>query len=43
MILKFSHVLENHTGDTWFPEFHDRFPNSEILESFPDFVVRRWW
>lgn len=38
-----SHVLENHPGDTWFPEFQDRFPNSEILESFPDFEVRRWW
>jgi dihydrofolate reductase len=38
-----SHIHENHPGDTWFPAFQDRFPNSEVLQAFPDFVVRRWW
>jgi len=37
-----SHLLENHSGDTWFPEFETAFPKSEIVESHPAFVVRRW-
>jgi len=37
-----SHVLACHAGDTFFPEFEELFPRSEILESHPDFVVRRW-
>ena len=41
--LLISHLVENHTGDTWFPECEAAFPNSEIVESHPTFVVRRWW
>jgi dihydrofolate reductase len=37
-----SHVFENHAGDTWFPEFADQFPRSELLEVHPGFEVRRW-
>ena len=38
-----SHVLESYAGDTWFPEFEVQFPLSEVMESHPAFVVRRWW
>ena len=38
-----SHLLANHPGDTYFPSFEKSFPESEILESHPDFVVRRWF
>lgn len=37
-----SHVLENHPGDTRFPEFQNLFPHSEVLETHAAFVVRRW-
>lgn len=36
-----SHVVGNHPGDTWFPEFKSRFPRSEIVETHPQFEVRR--
>ena len=36
-----SHVFENHPGDTWFPEFESRFPESEIIETHSAFEVRR--
>ena len=36
-----SHVFENHAGDTRLPEFETAFPHSEILETHPDFEVRR--
>jgi dihydrofolate reductase len=36
-----SHVYGHHPGDTWFPEFENRFPNSEIIETHPEFEVRR--
>lgn len=36
-----THVFEKHPGDTWFPEFHELFPNSEILETHADFEVVR--
>jgi dihydrofolate reductase len=35
-----SHVFENHAGDTYFPEFAHQFPQSEILETHPEFEVR---
>ena len=38
-----SHLLANHPGDTYFPAFEHLFPESEILESHPDFIVRRWF
>ncbi len=37
-----SHVIAPHAGDTCFPEFHSTFPQSVVVASFPDFVVRRW-
>lgn len=37
-----SHLLENHGGDTFFPEFEEGFPHSEVVESHPTFEVRRW-
>ncbi len=36
-----SHVFENHTGDTYLPEFESEFPWSEVLETYPGFEVRR--
>ena len=36
-----SHVYERHDGDTWLPEFENGFPKVEVLESHPDFEVRR--
>lgn len=38
-----THVFENHPGDVWFPEFESRFPASELVESHPDFEVRRYF
>jgi len=37
-----SHVHESHPGDTWFPEFENRYPQNELLETHPEFEVRRW-
>ena len=37
-----THLRDDHPGDTWFPEFEDRFPVVTILEEHPDFVVKRW-
>jgi len=37
-----THVLDEHAGDTWFPRFEHRFPRSEVVESHPEFVVKRW-
>lgn len=36
-----SHVGEDFSGDTWFPEYELEFPLSEILEAYPEFEVRR--
>ncbi len=36
-----SHVLENHPGDIYLPEFEEQFPQVEILETHPGFEVRR--
>ncbi len=36
-----SHVFESHPGDTWFPEFEPEFPGMEIIETHPEFEVRR--
>ena len=37
-----SHVTEEHEGDTRFPEFEERFPSSEVLETHEAFTVKRW-
>lgn len=38
-----SHVFVEHDGDTFFPPFEDRFPNSEPIERHDGFEVRRWF
>lgn len=37
-----SHIKAEHEGDTRFPEFEDQFSNSEVLEEFDEFIVKRW-
>jgi len=37
-----SHLHADHPGDTFLPSFEHEFPRFEILESHPDFTVRRW-
>jgi len=39
--LRVSHVFENHSGDTYFPEFETQFPRREVIESHSDFEVIR--
>jgi dihydrofolate reductase len=36
-----SHVHEKHDGDTLLPDFESEFPDVEVLETYPDFEVRR--
>lgn len=36
-----SHVFESHPGDTAFPEFKSSFPGTEVIETHPEFEVRR--
>lgn len=36
-----SHVAGDYDGDTRLPEFEGSFPNSELLETYPDFTVVR--
>ena len=37
-----SHLADDVPGDTWFPQFEDRFSLAETVESHPEFTVRRW-
>lgn len=37
-----SHVFAQHAGDTRFPEFESSFPDCQVVETHPDFEVRRW-
>lgn len=37
-----SWVYENHSGDTRFPAFEDRFSIPEVTEKYEDFEVRRY-
>lgn len=37
-----SHVHQCHPGDTWFPEFESDFTGHEVMESHPEFTVKRW-
>ena len=37
-----SWVHDSHRGDTIFPEFEDQFPEYELLESHPEFEVRKY-
>jgi dihydrofolate reductase len=37
-----THVLESHAGDTYLPRFEDDFPHSMLIESHPQFEIRRW-
>jgi len=38
-----THVFAPHPGDTYFPAFQHLFPRSELLESHPEFEIRRHW
>jgi hypothetical protein len=35
-------VLEPHAGDTYLPRFEDEFPHSTLIETHPQFEIRRW-
>ena len=37
-----THVLEPHAGDTYLPRFEDEFPHSTLIETHPQFDIRRW-
>lgn len=37
-----SHVFEDHSGDTLFPEFVSEFETYEVLETYEEFEVRRY-
>ena len=37
-----THVLEPHAGDTYLPRFEDEFPHSSLVETHPQFEIRRW-
>jgi dihydrofolate reductase len=39
--LLISHLSQNYPGDTFFPEFESHFPYSDLIESHPEFTVRR--
>jgi dihydrofolate reductase len=39
--LLISHVSGEHAGDTWFPEYEERFPVTEVVEVHEGFEVRR--
>ncbi len=36
-----THVRESHEGDTYFPEYEDLFPKSELIWEQEDFVIKR--
>ena len=36
-----SHIKEPYEGDTYFPPFEDRFPQSEVIFEHDDFVAKR--
>ncbi|MEY4243124.1 MAG: hypothetical protein RLZZ245_709 [Verrucomicrobiota bacterium] len=36
-----SHLQQSYAGDTYLPEFETQFPVSEVIETHPDFTVRK--
>ncbi|MFT6182393.1 MAG: dihydrofolate reductase [Akkermansiaceae bacterium] len=36
-----THVRESHEGDTYFPEYEDLFPKSELIWEQEEFVIKR--
>jgi dihydrofolate reductase len=40
--LLISHVSREYPGDTWFPEYQSQFEEADIVETHPDFTVKRW-
>ncbi len=36
-----THVKQSYEGDTYFPEYVDLFPNSELIWEQEDFIIRR--
>lgn len=41
--LYMSHIMEEHEGDTYMPNFEPHFPNSEIYREYKNFWVVRYW
>jgi dihydrofolate reductase len=37
-----THVLAPHEGDTYLPHFEDEFSHSTLIETHPQFEIRRW-
>jgi len=37
-----THVHKAHAGNTYLPRFEDEFPHSTLIESHPQFEIRRW-
>ena len=37
-----THVNRSVVGDTWFPEFEQEFDTGELIESGPDYEIRRY-
>ena len=37
-----SHLTARHQGDTFFPAFENQFASLQIIETHPEFTVRRW-
>lgn len=40
--LLISHVSSEYPGDTWFPEYQSLFEETDLIETYPDFTVKRW-
>lgn len=38
-----SHVFERYEGDTYFPEFGEYFSEYEVMETYEEFEVRRYF
>jgi dihydrofolate reductase len=38
-----SHIIDEYDGDTFMPQFEERFPNSEILYEYKNFWILKYW
>ena len=36
-----THIKKDYEGDTYFPEFEDQFPNSELIWEQEEFIIKR--
>lgn len=37
-----THVRNDYEGDTFFPEFSEEFPDTELLQDHPDFLIKKY-